>query len=670
MEPPHIVKAAPRLASEKRQRNIKTAPLYRLRKGKSSMVINKIELTNFKGLTGCFEFNGHNVAIYGDNATGKTTLKDAFIWLLTGKDSQGRSDYNIKTLDKYGEAIPMLDHKVNAILSIDGEIVELTRNYKEVWQKKTGTNVQQFNGHKTEYHINGVPKSEKEYTAYIETIAPMKLVYLLTMTGYFNEQIKAEDRRKMLLDMCGDVNEAAMLDSPEWAALSKYTSRTISVSELKKMKTAQKAKINEDIKAIPTQINVHRGYMNVGSLDEAAEKAAVSRLAAEIEAKESTLRALSNGEALSQLRRELADLEADKIRFASAQEKALQEKTKELRQQLRENNTKVNALENSLATAKQKQLTAQTALRRAEENRNDALSRYEKLEAQEFKGDTVCPTCGQDLPEGKLAEALGNFNENKAKQLEKIVTEGKGYASQIETAKADLKAAEEKIAGLVAEKETAVKHSMSIQADIDAIEAKPAQVFDESLIENKKLEIVSLTSLSAAAADPIRAEIEKLKLEKAEHERNISKLDAAKDAAQSITDLQAKEKKLAGEFEECEYIISLCDNFNTARVKALDEKISGAFRTAKFKLTETLVNGGTKDVCETLVNGVPYSSANNAARINVGLDIIQTFSEYYNVRLPVFVDNAESVTHLEAISAQLIMLIVSEPDKTLRMEIK
>ncbi|MEG1166199.1 MAG: hypothetical protein RSD68_07275, partial [Oscillospiraceae bacterium] len=127
---------------------------------------------------------------------------------------------------------------------------------------------------------------------------------------------------------------------------------------------------------------------------------------------------------------------------------------------------------------------------------------------------------------------------------------------------------------------------------------------------------------------------------------------------------------LAAAFEECEKLISLCDNFGSAKVKMLDERISSAFRFAKFKLTETLVNGGVKEVCETLVDGVPYSAANNAARINVGLDIVETFSARYGVRLPIFVDNAESVCELYRMDLtperpQIIQLVVPTPFESL-----
>lgn len=75
-------------------------------------------------------------------------------------------------------------------------------------------------------------------------------------------------------------------------------------------------------------------------------------------------------------------------------------------------------------------------------------------------------------------------------------------------------------------------------------------------------------------------------------------------------------------------------------------------------------------MCETLYEGVPYGSGlNNAAKINVGLDIINTLSEHYGILAPIFVDNAEAVTKFINVDAQLISLVVSEKDKQLRVEL-
>ena len=53
--------------------------------------ISNLKLKNFKGIKDLeIDFNNENTNIYGKNATGKTTIFDAFKWLFFDKDSKVR----------------------------------------------------------------------------------------------------------------------------------------------------------------------------------------------------------------------------------------------------------------------------------------------------------------------------------------------------------------------------------------------------------------------------------------------------------------------------------------------------------------------------------------------------------------------------------------------------
>ncbi|MEG1491922.1 MAG: hypothetical protein RR394_06695 [Oscillospiraceae bacterium] len=638
------------------------------------MKIIELELTNFKGIrSALLDFDGKNARIIGQNATGKTTAMDAFIWLLTGKDHLGRSDLNfsIKTLDADGAVIPMLDHMVRGKLWHDGSTFELVRNFHEVWQKKTGTNVRTFSGHKTEYAIDNVPKTEKEYSAFVEKIAPAQLVYLLTMTGYFNEQIKADERRKMLLEMCGDVDESGLLALPEFAELSSFITSTVAVSDLKKAKAAQKTKINEEIKSIPTAINVHAQYMETSGLDRQTEQKAVEWLSKEIEEATAQSIALDNGESLSRLRCELADLEAEHIRLDSRNDAAREAATAGLRNDLKEAQSRAFEIAQAISESNRRLSALNADINVFEKERKSRLEQYHRLSERTYSGDAVCPACGQALPAEKVQAAVEQFNESKAKELEEIVAEGRLLATKISKAQETISRYEAALSDTEKDKDKLNIEIEHLNARLEnAALASDVNSSDTFAIDSKKAEIERLTHSSDGEKAELDAKILRLKEAKAVREGNLSKIKNAANAALEIDRLKAKEKELAAAFEECEKLISLCDNFGSAKVKMLDERISGAFRFAKFKLTETLVNGGVKEVCETLVDGVPYSAANNAARINVGLDIVETFSARYGVRLPIFVDNAESVCELYRMDltperSQIIQLVVPAPFESL-----
>jgi len=68
-----------------------------------------------------------------------------------------------------------------------------------------------------------------------------------------------------------------------------------------------------------------------------------------------------------------------------------------------------------------------------------------------------------------------------------------------------------------------------------------------------------------------------------------------------------------------------------------------------------------------MVDGVPYrSDLNTAAKINAGLDIINTMQGFYGVTAPIFIDNAEGINSILETPAQTILLRVTR-DKKLKV---
>lgn len=182
-------------------------------------------------------------------------------------------------------------------------------------------------------------------------------------------------------------------------------------------------------------------------------------------------------------------------------------------------------------------------------------------------------------------------------------------------------------------------------------------------------EIVTLRQSSQSAAASVREEISQLRREVEDMERDLAKFDGVKRGQQRVAELEQQERSFTGEYERLQHELFLCEEFTRTKVNLLDAKINSKFKLARFRLFEEQVNGGLKEVCDTLYKGVPYEGGlNNAARINVGLDIINTLSKHYRVSAPIFVDNAEAVTKLISTDAQVIRLVVSEADKKLRIE--
>ena len=638
------------------------------------MRIIELELTNFKGERALkLDLNGNDAIIRGDNATGKTTIMDAFIWLLTGKDHMGRSDmyFNIKTLDDAGEAIPMIDHTVRARLEHNGDVFELTRTFKETWVKKTGTNEKTFTGHETEYFKNGISKGMRAYQTFVDSLVSPQLLKLLSMPGYFNEQVKPDERRKMLIDMCGNISDEDILADKKFTELAKLVGKFVSVVELKDQKAKEKSRINEQLKAIPVRIDTHNQYLGI-DLNQAKETAASALLSQQITEKTSAKNALYTGEAVSQLRNELSDLQAKRAKAETEATEKYNARKNEIRRRLDLVEDKIAAPMSELARITYQRRPAEETIEKLTKQKDRLLEEYDELYDWDFTADNICPTCGQAMPGGIIDAARAKFNEDKSKRLEAIVVDGKKLAADIDAREVKLEEDRAREVELRAEIKKLESEKKAIEDEIAAIPY--AVEFDDTLIPVKRAEVDAFNASVEGREAELDREIESLKTQKEVHDQNLAKLANAENAAKQIEKLKAEEKQLSAAFEECERIIALCDDFSKSKVELLDAKISGAFRFTQFKLTETLINGGTKDICDAMIGGVPYSAANNAARINCGLDIIETFSQAYGITVPIFIDNAESVTRLYPMDTvldrpQIIQLVVSEPHKKLDLEV-
>jgi DNA repair exonuclease SbcCD ATPase subunit len=221
----------------------------------NQLTLTRLSLKNFKGVRNfVIEMNGQNVRIFGDNATGKTTLFDSFIWLLFDKDSQNKKDFAIKTLVE-GKELHGLDHEVEATFDFNGKSLTLRKVYAEKWTKKRGSATAEFSGHTTDYFIDGVPSKKNEYAAKVDSIIKEDIFKLLTSPSYFNEQVKWQDRRKTLLDICGDITTDEVISSNTELYRLQEILNGRSIEDHRKVIAARRTEINKELEKIPVRID-------------------------------------------------------------------------------------------------------------------------------------------------------------------------------------------------------------------------------------------------------------------------------------------------------------------------------------------------------------------------------------------------------------------------------
>lgn len=644
----------------------------------------QLALRNFKGIRSfTLEADGNDVKVYGDNATGKTTLFDAFVWLLFDKDSNNRKDFAIKTLDENGKVLHNLEHEVEASFSIDGKIITLRKVYIEKWTQKRGSVSQEFSGHTTDYLIDGVPAKKKEYDQLISELIDEDVFKLLTNPAYFNEQLKWQDRRKVLLEVCGDVTDEEVIACNQDLAKLLDVLNGRSIEDHKKVIVEKRKEINKELDSIPVRIDeIQRGLPELTGLEKQSLENQINDLNTQIDDKMTEINSIKNGKAITDKQKEIQEVEIELLQIKQEHEAGSKDHVYQLKARLQEEKSNTNILQSQLEDLKIKQRHNAENIKSIEENLQKLREEWTTVNNQEFKhsDQCECPACGQSLPEEQIEEArnkaLAQFNLEKSKKLEEINSQGKRGKEQKEELfqqNEQLVKKQEKFTSQIEKKQ---KLMARLTKQLEQLESQVIDITDnpqyvEKLQDKQKLqeEIEGLRLSNQAAIQEIEQQIIQLKSERDELQSELAKFSVFEQSQKRIVELQEQQRDLAFEFEQLEHELYLTEEFTRTKVNMLTEKINSKFKYARFKLFEQQVNGGLNEVCETLFNGVPYSSGlNNAAKINVGLDIINTLSEHYGFSAPIFVDNAEAVTKLIDTNSQLISLVVSGKDKQLRVE--
>ncbi|MGG1960774.1 AAA family ATPase [Bacillus pumilus] len=637
----------------------------------------ELHLSNFKGVKSfTLETGGESAKVYGDNATGKTTLFDAFMWLLFDKDSQNKKDFEIKTLSKDNKAVSGIDHEVSTVLLIDGKSVELKKVYSEKWIKKRGSATQVFSGHTTDYYVNDVPVKKKEFAEKVNEIISEDIFKLITSPSYFNEQMKWQDRLAVLMEIGGAVTDEDVIKQD--SSLSKLQSilDERSLDEQKSILAEKRKKITKLMEQYPVRIDeINRSIDDVSDLDHEQLKEELKALESSLMALEDNVRSIKADEGADRKKRVLqleGDLQQIMNEYDSERFQVVNEK-KEAYYKGKNDLSQIQFDRSNLITKKE-HLTS--FLSQIDKERFELREEWSKKYEESFEDhQTDCPTCGQALPEEKIQAAIEKFNLQKSAFLERIADKGKQLGIEYDNKQNELYEVDEQLQKLNLEEKFKASNLEKLKENMEQAEASIASLSDNPMylakveeLEKINNEIQSDEQETSGAVQTINEQIKEKKQEMKLVLNDLLCIDKAKQALKRIEELKEEERKMADEYNEVEQQSFLIEEFIRTKMNLMEERINNAFKFARFKLFEEQVNGGLTETCETLYEGVPYSKGlNNAARINVGLDIINTLNEHYGISAPIFVDNAEAVTELIETDSQLISLVVSKKDKQLRV---
>jgi transposase-like protein len=654
------------------------------------IIINAMHLLNFKGARDLtVKFDGQLTEIYGDNGVGKSTIVDAFCWVLFGKDATDRKDFSLKTLDENGVAIPRLPHEVTVQLSVDGAAVTLTRKFNEKWTKTKGEATEHFAGHEEERLYNDVPCSLKDWKEKVTALCDEEVFKYVTNPLYFATR-KEDTQRALLFKMAGGVSDDDVAgDNKDYRELLQSLSGK-TMEEYKKEIAAKKRIVKADVESIPERIDERkRSISEVADItaDEkelADKKKALADIEAQLADKSKAYSAASD--AKMALARERQVISIKRIDRAAELTKAL----------MADSNAAADVRDGILRSIERSKQQLQTInaeiqaySREHEQNlkrRNELKHIYQDIEQKIATADApmdesmfVCPTCGRryemeeieskresimqkylsELTAAKTAnveegQKLKVRRDQIEQQLTTLSSEVDKLSAQIVELENDprLKAAAAEAPSLAAV-EAAVLADAEIQAmdkrlsDIDEELAKPVEAADDADLKEAK-------AVLSAAIDELKDYITIQKKVQSDNEKNNARI------AELEHQLCAQNEELA-RLEKVEFTIQ---SFSKARTRAIEDNINSLFTEVRFKLFDTQINGAEVECCVPLVEGVPFADANTAGRINAGLDIINAIKRHVGVSAPIFVDGAESVNRLLSTDSQIVKLIVSH-DKEL-----
>lgn len=645
-----------------------------------NMFISKMIINNFKGVKNLtIDFNAVT-NIYAQNGGFKTTIADAWFWCLYGKDSNDRKDFNIKNTVE--TSLNRGDHEVTLYITTGNNKDVFKRVFREKWTKPKGQKEQVYTGNENLFYCNDVPMQAKEYQAKIDSIIAESALKMLTNPSFFNS-LKWTERRNMLFQLAGNVSDNEIAQArPEFESLMNSLSNK-TLAEYKREVSAKKKKIKDDLQAIPTRIDELQR-----SLPEVVDYAVVESEIACLNGKINEIQ-LAVDDRNSAYDKEFEEIQAKQGKIHSVKssinqvkfdvQSQLQDKANNIRNQRSLLN---NNIENLQRDIKSKSLLIDSSKKKVLELsiKTDALRDKWTLINEKhivFKdGEFACPTCKRRLEQddilSKQNELSKNFNQDKEQSLSSIESLAAEHNKEVLSTNELVSLLNNALLTLNKQLVEA-KTELSKFEDINSV---PFPILEATLITNK--EYIELSD-SLVLMENSLPESPKIDLSDLNEKRQLisSERDLLKNQLSTkvqresilkrISELENDESNLAQQIADLEGIEFTIDDFNRARIETTESRINGMFRYVTFKLFDKKIDGDEFEICDTMYEGVPYSDLNTAGKIWAGIDIINTLSTHYGVAAPIFLDNRESVTLIPEISSQIINLIVSPDDKTLRV---
>ena len=641
------------------------------------MKIKSITLQNFKGCKNAtYAFDGNNVTVCGANGSGKTTIFDAFTWLLFGKDSLDNAKFEIRPLNKDGKQIDNVEICVAATLEIDGKEVELKKTQKQNWVKKRGTQNPVLQGNVNEYEIDGYPRSAKDYEEYINGIVSDDLFKMLTNPTYF-PNMPWKDQRATIMKFASDVSDIELsAEDSRFAELLPEIEKAPSTDDIKAKYQKSLNELKKKQVELPVRIDeISNSKVDIDVAELELLKNSLNEQIADVKSKiADTDKQFEEYQKLSDGIMELKFAESDLVRKANEENIKAR---RDIEDKIADKKFLVKQTEKTISETKNLIDYAMNNIQEFNADLNNARDEWNTEKEREFdENSIICPYCKQEYPADKKEQLRADFKAHKEAMLKKITDKGnkakkvfENEKATLERLKKELPEHEESLVMLNNDIAELEKQLSELPESIDVKGTKEYKAIQSKLA--KKEQAMLQMNNASSIRESLEAEAEDLHIEYIEVEKKIAMSQKNIEIDERIEELQEEQRITAQKIADVEKMLYLLDEFIKYKLDKISDSINAMFDGVNWKLFSEQINGGIKEVCEVTYNGVPFQSLNNGHRIVAGLKIIKALQKLYNVYPCVFVDNAESINdfNLPDMKCQMILLSVTE-DRELRVQVK
>lgn len=634
--------------------------------------LKKLTLQDWRAQNKVVEFTDDN-EIRGYNKSGKSSVYNAFLWLLTGADDMDRTNYNLfdNTIEQTHENSKVAS--VEGVFEIDGIEYTFKRTAEIGWTRKKGHDEYERKGTDNyKFYIDGIERNATEYKKSVEELfAPIDKLKIMLNLQYFL-RMDWKEMRKQLESMVGEITMDDFKGdySDILNDLKKYSPEEVKVSYKAKMKP-----IKQSIDSLPVTIETLKSNLpDISEVEKA--KFEIDEVKSQIESIDKQL--LGSSESVQKLidkrNEELAkigELESEYNKRKIWHLGKHNDELSRLREEISEidfSNSQISreneSAKKTITNAKESLKLATSKLNKLNEYREQLLKQNEEVKAMQF-ADEKCPYCGQMLPEDKLEEAKAKFLVSKDAKHKAIVAEGKANNVKIEQCKKEIAELEAIIEKGYEEKPLKDKSELEVKLRNLEVEFIP---YEETTEGKKKVAEIShlKANLTVIPSQDNEALLNMKKSLMKDVETLSKKLGLKDEYDKQMEIIQEKQKELkdsAIELARLEGLLNKVNQYEREKAQIISDRVNGKFDYIKVEMTEVNKSGELVDTCKILdADGVSASSTNFASQVRCGIDISTAFCKLYEVNLPCFVDFAESICedNYPETERQTIKLIVDD----------